>query len=308
MASTFTMAVVATHTHFGEDAREVNLAAAREYALRAADQGAKLVCFPESFPGAWRRPVTWTPVAQLGDIAREAGVYLVGGFTEPIDDAGDRCFNSLVLMGPDGTEVGRYRRTTPAHAPWVYAGGQYWDFDWVNDVKLPVFDTDLGRIGMIMCSEVYVPELARALAVKGAEIILMPAGLTGPGPLYDTWRTLAFARAIENLAYTALSSNLVRPDRGGLAMICSPEQILVESTDEGIHLAEVNLDRVRWLRAQQDGRILDAAANGSSGAPAGDTANPATARPWRTKPGTLRDWRRQAVFDANPELWRGGAG
>ncbi len=298
------MAVVTTRTHFGDDAREVNLASARSYTLRAAEQGAKLVCLPESFPGAWRRPVTWTPVAQLGDIAREAGVYLVGGFTEPVDASGDRCFNSLVLMGPDGSEVGRYRRTTPAHTPWVYAAGPYWDFDWVNDVELPVFDTDLGRIGLIMCSEVYVPELARALAVKGAEIILMPAGLTGPGPLYDTWRTLAWARAIENLAYTALSSNLVRPDQGGLAMICSPEQVLVESTAEGVHLAPVDLDRVRWLRSQEDGRLLHSDSAGPAG---GETTDAATARPWRTKPGTLRDWRRQAVFNANPELWRGGS-
>lgn len=302
MANTFTMAVVTTRTHFGDDAREVNLAAARAYVLEAAAQGARLVCLPESFPGAWRRPVTWTPVAQLGEIAREAGVYLVGGFTEPLDAAGDRCFNSLVLMGPDGSEVGRYRRTTPAHTPWVYDGGPYWDFDWVNAVELPVFDTDLGRIGLIMCSEVYVPELARVLAIKGAEIIMMPAGLTGPGPLYDTWRTLAWARAIENLAYTALSSNLVRPDQAGLAMICSPEQVLVESTGHGVHLATVDLDRVRWLRSQQDGRLVPDADSDPAGA-----ADPATARPWRTKPGTLRDWRRQAVLDANPELWRGAA-
>lgn len=288
---TFHLAVVATRTAFGPDARDRNLALARSAAQEAADRGASLVCFPESFPGLWRRPVTWTPEAELGEIARSVGVHLVAGFAEPVDESGDRCQNTLVLIGPDGAEVGRYRRTSPAHTPWVYADGPYWDFDWVNSDELPVFDTPLGRIGMIMCSEVYVPELARALALKGAEIIVMPAGLTGRGTLFDSWRTLGWARAIENLAYTAFSSNVIGPDSGGLSMICSPEEVLVQTTDEGVHLAPVDLQRVRWLRSEQDRRL----------AQAGD-------RPWRVKPGTLRDWRRQAVLDASPELGRGAVG
>lgn len=285
--SNFRIAVATPSTIFGDAAAERNLALARAYALDAAQRGAALVCFPESFPGLWRRPVRWTPETELAAIAREAGLYLVAGFTEPVDEGGDRCYNTLILIGPDGSEVGRYRRTSPAHAPWVYAGGPYWDFDWVTADELPVFETPLGKIGLIMCSEVYVPELARALALKGAEIILMPAGVTGNGTLFDTWRTVAWARAIENLAYTAFSSNLVAPGKGGLAMVCSPEEVLVETTDEGVHVAEVDLDRVRWLRAEQD-RFVDSAG----------------VRPWRAKPGTLRDWRRQAVLDASPELGR----
>lgn len=283
--STFQLAVVTPRTAFGEGSRERNLALAREYVAAAAERGASLVCFPESFPGLWRRPVDWTPEAELTEIARENGVYLVGGFTEPVDGSVDRCYNTLLLVGPDGAEIGRYRRTSPAHAPWVYVGGKYWDFDWVTSDELPVFDTPLGRIGLLICSEVYVPELARALALKGAEVIVMPAGLTGPGTLFDTWRTLGWARAIENLAYTAISSNLIGPEQGGLAMICSPESVLVDTVEEGVHVADVDLNRVRWLRGEQDRRL--------------EMAGP---RPWRTKPGTLRDWRRQSVLDASPEL------
>lgn len=58
-------------------------------------------------------------------MARESAVHLVGGFAEPVDDGGSRCYNTLVLIGPDGMELGRYRRTTPSHTPWIYKGGSF---------------------------------------------------------------------------------------------------------------------------------------------------------------------------------------
>lgn len=116
----------------------------------------------------------------------------------------------------------------------------------------------------------------------------MPAGLTGPqrhpggfgGALYPTWRTLAWARAIENLAHTVVCSNVPPPGTRGVALVCSPEEILMEEESVGVHVVDLDLERVRWLRQQQD-RIVD----GPS--------------PWRTKPGVLRDWRRSEVFQAN---------
>src|SRR5262249_37584774 len=144
--------------------------------------------------------------------------------------------------------------------------------------------TDLGKLGLLICSEVYGPELARILALKGAEIVFLPAGLMGSTTsLTDTWRTLIWARAIENLMYTAVCSTVVSEGELGLAMICGPEQILLETRDEGVHVADIDLDRIRWLREEQD-RLVD------------------EPEPWRTKPGVLRDWRRQEVFDANPVL------
>jgi len=285
-SATFAAALIQPWTAFGAGAGEANLETARRHAVEAASRGARIVCFPESFPGDWRAPIATTPLPELRDLARELGVYLVAGYAEPIDDGGRRCHNALALIGPDGKEIGVYRRTLPAHAPWIYEGGSHWDFHWVPGHELPVFETDLGTIGLLMCSEIYAPEPARILALKGAELILMPAGLTaGASSLVNTWRTLVWARAIENLAYTAMCSNVVEEGRGGLAMLCSPEEIVLESQAEGVHVAIVDLDRIRWLRSEQDRLVPDP-------------------KPWRTKPGVLRDWRRQALFDANPELTR----
>jgi predicted amidohydrolase len=281
-----TIALAQAATIYGPRGRDENVANAYRYAKEAALRGADLVCFPESYPGPWRMPVTWSPVAELRKMAREIGIYIIGGYAEPLDDEGCRCHNNLVLVSPDGTEVGLYRRTTPAHAPWIYKGGDYWDFDWVPAKELPVFETDIGKVGLLICSEVYAPELARILALKGAELVFIPAGLMGSTTsLTATWRTLIWARAIENLMCTAICSNVVSEGEQGLAMICTPEEILLESRAEGVHVAAVDLERIRWLRAEQD-RLVD------------------EPEPWRTKPGTLRDWRRQEVFEANPVLVR----
>lgn len=293
---TFDLAVVTALTHKGNDDKERNLADARAWVREAASRGAKLVLLPEGFPGLWHEPVDWTPVEALCDIAKESGVYVVGGFAEPLDEIGSRCYNSLVLIGPDGVEVGRYRRTTPAHAPWLHRqGGNLGGYDWTNATDLPVFDTELGKIGLLVCSEVYATELARILAVKGAELILMPTGHVSPGnlsdtigsgyggSLYETWKTLVWARAIENLAYTAVCTNLSVEGGKGLSRVCSPEEVILDEQEGGIHIATIDLDRVRWLRNRQDAFSDD----GES---------------FKVKPGLLRDWRRQAVFDANPEL------
>jgi predicted amidohydrolase len=292
------LAMVQPYTAFGAEARKRNLEAAHGYVAEAAAAGAQIVSFPESFPGDWRAPVEWTPVEALGELAKEFGVYLVGGFTEPLDDEGIRCYNSFALLGPDGKEVGRYRRTTPSHAPWIYKGGKYWDFDWVTSDDLPVFDTDLGRIGILMCSEVYAPELSRAMALKGADLTLLPAGLPGPhSAVYETWRTLVWGRAIENIMFTAVCSNIpIREElddegrgAGGLAMICSPEQVLVDSKEAGIHVADLDYVRLRELREEHDRNKLPSEGK----------------QPWATKPGNLRDWRRDAVMQANPVLLTG---
>ena len=106
-----------------------------------------------------------------------------------------------------------------------------------------------------------MPEVSRALALRGAELIFMPAG-TDKRRLWATWRTLIWARAIENLALVVTTQNLFDPSQRGLAMVASPEEILFESTVAGLSLVDVSLDRVRYLRATRDevGSSADCAA------------------------------------------------
>lgn len=146
---------------------------------------------------------------------------------------------------------------------------------------MPVFDIPFCKIGILICSEVYVPELARILALKGAEIIFMPAGIC-KYELHETWRNLIWSRAIENLVYTVTCQNIFGAENG-LAMICSPEEILIESIKPGIFIADCDFERIRWLREETD----------RYGPP----------MPFKTKPGVLRDWFRPELYRKNYPNW-----
>jgi predicted amidohydrolase len=270
------LAVVQPETLTGAEAPK-NVDRAVAYIRQAAREGARLVALPETYPGPFRVPVNYSPHQALSAVAREEKVYVVGGAIEYVrpDDTGYApCHNCLYLYGPTGQRIGTYRRTSPP-GPWIYDGGSFWDFKYQEADELPVWDTEFGKLGILMCSEVYVPELSRIMALKGAVVTVLPAGLWPP-ELHETWRTLLWARAIENLMITATSRNVLAGDSGH-AIICSPEDILLESRRPGVFTVTVDLARLQWLRDQMDRRI--------------------DPRPWRTKPGIFKQWLR-------PELYR----
>jgi predicted amidohydrolase len=250
---TFRIAVVQPIAHPpGEDAR--NIADAVATIERAAGDGAAFVCFPETYPGPWRMPATFDPTAALTEAAAKFGVHAVFGTLEPIDtkiSGNTAAAHNLILMAyPDGRTPARYRRTHP-NGPWIYTGGKSWEFQYVAGDEFPVFDTAHGKVGLAMCSEVYMPEVSRALALRGAELIFMPAGID-KNRLWATWRTLIFARAIENLAIVVTTQNLFDHAQRGLAMVAAPEEILFESTAAGVSMVDVSLERVRYLRSTRD--------------------------------------------------------
>ena len=128
-----------------------------------------------------------------------------------------------------------------------------------------------------MCSEVYVPEVSRALALRGAELIFLPGGVDKL-KLWATWRNLIWSRAIENLAITVSTQNLFSADQKGLAMVASPEEILFESTAAGMYVIDVDLARARELRSLND-EVTSGGFNGS-------------------KAGLLSQWQRPELYDS----------
>ena len=245
---TFRIAVVQPISHpVGQD--EQNVADAVRHIARTAEDGAQFVCLPETYPGPWRMPATFDPTAAMAEAAAKHKLHVVFGTIEPIDAKVATAYNLICMAYPDGHVV-RYRRTHP-NGPWIYTGGTSWEFQYVPGDAFPVFDTAHGKVGLAMCSEVYVPEVARSLALRGAELIFMPAG-KDKNRLWATWRTLIWARAIENLAIVVTTQNLFDHSERGLAMVAGPEEILFESTIAGTTVVDVSLERVRFLRATRD--------------------------------------------------------
>lgn len=99
--------------------------------------------------------------ARIGGKAREHGVYVAAGLA--LDAPGGGYANGALLFGRDGEIAGRYDKSFLYHfdTRWFTPGAAY-----------PVFQTDIGRIGMLVCADGRLPEIARSLALNGAQIIL----------------------------------------------------------------------------------------------------------------------------------------
>jgi predicted amidohydrolase len=208
------------------------------------------VTFPEGYPGPTNPANRYDAIGPLCERARALELHVIAGHISPTDGGHHVC---LSLIDDAGTVRSTYRRTSPV-GPYVYQDLDIWHVDYVEGTEPPsVVETRLGKIGMLVCSEVYVPELSRLLAVQGADVIVYPAG-GAINELLQTWRTLLWARAIENLCFTVASQNLYAPDEQGVGQIAAPERIVASSATEGLLVAELDLDRLEYLRGQ-DARI-----------------------------------------------------
>jgi predicted amidohydrolase len=246
---TFRIAVVQPLSNpIGED--EKNIADAEKFIARAAADGAAFVCFPETYPGPWRMPASFDPTPRMAEAATKHNINVVYGTIEPLSHNEGTAHNLICMAYGDGRPPASYRRTHP-NGPWIYTGGKWWEFQYVPGNEFPVFDTKQGKVGLAMCSEAYMPEVTRALALRGAELIFMPAG-TDKGKLWDTWRNLIWSRAIENLAVVVTTQNLFSHAERGLAMVAAPEEVLFENEDAGMYVVDVSLDRLRQMRASND--------------------------------------------------------
>jgi predicted amidohydrolase len=140
--------------------------------------GLKYADVAESIPG----PSTQV----LGEWAARHGAYIAAGIYER---DGEAIYNTSVLLGRDGKLMGKYRK--------VCLPREEIDGGITPGEDYPVFDTDFGRVGMMICWDVSYPEVARELSARGAEMILMP--------IWGGNETLARARAIENQVYLVAS-------------------------------------------------------------------------------------------------------
>ena len=147
-------------------------------------------------------PVT-EPVQQ---VAKDLGVYAVLGTYERGPERGV-IYNSSVLIGRDGEVLGVYRKTHPFCTEHVDGGG------WVTPGgTVTVCDTDLGRIGMIICFDGDYPELSRIQAVQGAEVICRPCALLRSA---DIWELTSRARAYDNHVFI-VGANATGVDPAGV--------------------------------------------------------------------------------------------
>lgn len=250
--STVRVAAVSARSERGADERE-NVARAVEYIREAAAGGAKIICFPEGYPGPYYGPDSFSPMEELQQAAADVEAYVVASLVERVEgDERELYHLTLKLIGPDGTIRGSYARVLPnprSMHDYLMAGKVI-----EPGSELPVFETEHGVLGLLICSEAWSPELALTLALKGAEILLAPIG----GAVYElnqTWRTVLQARAFENNMCVLTCQNVWGAE-DALGLVIGPEGIVAEGTRDGVLLGDLDIGRLRWLREQTQALTL----------------------------------------------------
>ena len=238
--------------------KEENVAKTLEMIREAAQKGANLITLPELCNTGYmfnsRQEVYDCAELVPGgptctaweEIDKELNVYLVAGITE-VDADGVRCFNTAVLIGPNGY-IGKHRKL------------HLWYDDKIffepGDLGYQVFQTPIGRIGMLICFDMWYFEDFRLLALKGADIVCCPTNWVDipPEELHTLGPYLCMVNASCNNIFV-VAADRIGTERGctfpGMSAITGPEGWFragkASFDKEEILTATVNLMEARRL-------------------------------------------------------------
>ena len=215
--------------------------------------------------------------AMVADVARKYQTYvIIGGLRDPeLPNQEGRPTSWAYLWDRAGKVVGRYRIS------------QYG-----LSRELPVFKTDFGVIGIILCGDIYSQEISRAMALQGAEIIFCPSQSWGPSGVFNLW--MQQARAIDNGVFMA-AAHLPMSEISQRSYVIDPYGYPLAATgywSEGVCTADVDLDAGRVWFAQSD----KPGTAGRRGYLAGYFP--------KTVPGKRTDFRQVLLAGRRPELYK----
>lgn len=219
---------------------------------KAKQQGADLVIFPElSLTGYTMRDQIYElaetipghSTTVLERLAKKTGTYIVFGMPELSEKTQATVYNAAVLVGPDGF-VGKYRKMyLPTHS--VFEEKRYFR----PGYQTGVFETELGKIGLIICYDIFFPEVSRLTRLEGAQLIVCISA--SPATRRTFFETLTAARAIENTAFLAYV-NLVGIEDGlqfwgGSRLVGPNGKTLVQAKydEEDMVVGEINYADIR---------------------------------------------------------------
>ncbi len=225
--------------------------------LAPVGEGADLVVLPEAFArdfgepgsalGPYAEPLDGPFASTLSSLAARTGAAWVAGMFERADDA-ERPLNTLVLADPGaepGAGVAAYRKIH------LYDSFGYHESATISPgpVQPTVVDLHGLRVGLMTCYDLRFPELARVLAGRGADVLVVPAAWVAGELKVDHWRTLLRARAIENTVWV-LGAGQPGPRYTGHSMVVAPDgEVVAEAgTEDAVVEAVVDLARIEQVR------------------------------------------------------------
>ncbi len=243
--------------------KQKNAARGLEAARKAAGEGAEVVGFAElaferfypQRPAAGdvkhlAEPVPGPVTESFQELAAELGIVVVLNLFER---EGDKTFDTSPVIDADGTLLGRTRMVHITEYECFHEQGYYDE----GDKGAPVYSTRAGKIGVAICYDRHYPEYMRALALNGAEVVVVPqAGAVGEWPegLYEAEMRVA---AFQNGYFTALCNRVGEEECltfSGESFVCAPSGCVIErapALEETILHAELDLEAVAHSHARE---------------------------------------------------------
>lgn len=231
----------------------------------AVAANARLVVFPEIYPGPENKTNSaFTDAEVMAVVQTEAKAGGIWVFTSVRDDDGSGgTYNQTRVVSPKGELVARYNKLIPAS----------------NEPNTPgteplIVDCDGLKVGVMICWEMWYPEVARILRMKGADLIVAPTG----GIVYEltsAWETVLRARALENNCYVGMTLNVFGVE-DGLCELAGPEGTTAKRKREGLLIGDLDMARLRYMQETDETIIVP--------------------KPYHSVPGLLR-WLRRSVVE-----------
>lgn len=244
------------------DLRE-NLSVVERRLEEAADRGASVVVLPENFAFFGDEPSKRDVaedlegdgpiVTTLSRAARARQLTVIGGGMPERSSDPARPYNTCAVFGPDGRLLARYRKVHLFDVE-IGDGTTYRESSSTSAGKSPVtMSIDAVGVGLSVCYDLRFPELYRALALAGVEVIVVPAAFTLTTGK-DHWTVLLRARAIESQAFVVAAAQWGKHPRGrvtfGKSCIIDPwgDVIAQASEGEGVIVASLDLNYLTRVR------------------------------------------------------------
>jgi predicted amidohydrolase len=220
-----------------------NLDVAVKGIKEAAAAGAEIICLPELFSTGFfledinliAEDINGETLEILCSTAKELGIAIISGSIALKKD--ENIFNTSHLIDKEGNIKGSYNK---AHLfPLMNENTYFMPGQEINVINLPQL-----CLGIMICYDIRFPELARSLALKGAEALFIPSEF--PNPRLNHWRILLQSRAIENQLYV-MAVNRVGSDKNstyfGHSMIISPWGEIIAEGGENEEIIYGNIEK-----------------------------------------------------------------
>lgn len=241
--------------------KAANLERAERLVRVAVSHGAVLVALPETFNWRGKRgaeaaaaeTIEGESISLMARLARELKVHIVAGSITEHVQGQEKTYNTSVMLGPDGVQMGVYRKIhlfdidLPGRVTVQESASR------LSGSDVVCVAASVGAIGLSICYDLRFPELYRRLAFEGAKILTVPSCFTFPtGEAH--WESLLRARAIENQAYVIAPAQFGPNVHGfsdyGNSMLIDPwGRVLGRASDqEGVVTAPIDLHYLARIR------------------------------------------------------------